>query len=29
MQQMNSAVDIDKQKPASVAATFLKANSLV
>jgi osmoprotectant transport system substrate-binding protein len=29
MQKMNSAVDIDKQKPASVAATFLKANSLV
>jgi osmoprotectant transport system substrate-binding protein len=29
MQKMNSAVDIDKQKPAAVAATFLKANSLV
>jgi osmoprotectant transport system substrate-binding protein len=29
MQKMNSAVDIDKQKPAAVAATFLKANALV
>jgi osmoprotectant transport system substrate-binding protein len=28
MQQMNSAVDIDKQKPAAVAAAFLKANGL-
>lgn len=29
MQKMNSAVDLDKQKPAAVAATFLKANGLV
>jgi osmoprotectant transport system substrate-binding protein len=28
MQQMNSAVDINKQKPAAVAAAFLKANAL-
>jgi len=28
MQTMNSAVDIDKQKPAAVAAAFLKANAL-
>jgi osmoprotectant transport system substrate-binding protein len=28
MQQMNSAVDLNKQKPAAVAATFLKANGL-
>jgi len=29
MQAMNAAVDIDKKKPADVAAQFLKANSLV
>jgi osmoprotectant transport system substrate-binding protein len=29
MQTMNAAVDIDKKKPADVAATFLKANALV
>jgi osmoprotectant transport system substrate-binding protein len=29
MQSMNAAVDIDKKKPAEVAAAFLKANSLV
>ena len=29
MQSMNSAVDIDKKKPAAVAAAFLKANALV
>ena len=29
MQSMNAAVDIDKKKPAEVAATFLKANALV
>jgi osmoprotectant transport system substrate-binding protein len=29
MQQMNAAVDIDKNKPAAVAQKFLKANGLV
>jgi osmoprotectant transport system substrate-binding protein len=29
MQQMNAAVDIDKNKPADVAQKFLKANGLV
>jgi osmoprotectant transport system substrate-binding protein len=28
MEQMNSAVSIDKQAPASVAAQFLAANGL-
>jgi osmoprotectant transport system substrate-binding protein len=29
MQQMNGAVDLDKQSPASVAKTFLQANGLL
>ncbi|MEA2480523.1 MAG: osmoprotectant transport system substrate-binding protein [Thermoleophilaceae bacterium] len=29
MQKMNAAIDIDKQKPAAVAKTFLKANGLL
>ena len=29
MQKMNGAVDLDKQKPAAVAKTFLQANGLL
>ena len=29
MQKMNAAVDLDKQKPADVARTFLQANDLL
>jgi len=29
MQSMNAAVDVDKKKPAEVAAAFLKANALI
>ena len=29
MQKMNGAVDLDKQKPADVAKTFLQANGLL